>query len=567
MPVQVQGPDGKTYQFPDGTDKTAAVAYFKKKGIGAAPVSTAKPKSFSESYDETVAPLVTQTPHNLKSLLPGKHGQFDAGAYAHEAGTALSNVGAAGLGVILHPVDTAVGIAKTAVRQLPPVALYEQLRKGTDVNQEMAQQFVKQPLETAETMAGQGAVLGAAAEGAGNFKGAMTKTLESMRKGVTGTGTEATRGLVEKTQAGNAAADAFSKVRSAIETAREKALKVGNEKYNGVNEKLNPIEADPLAVRNMTADARSVISDQRGKLPTLLKDFDDRVSGTSVTGMSNGPLTYDELQRWYSKFGSEISKGTLQGEEYHAYDQLHEAIGNEMQRIADSQGAGEQLTEARNYWRRMKQTFGKPLSQNDAATSTLRALSPEMAEQDTIANRVRLMGSFDPDIPQAFEQLRKTQEAAKGIPKPAPGETRKIGPEDVREAKTEALTNRAELVRKVGQRIARYGLGLKALWDGFHGNLESAGSDVVLGAAGYKAAGWIANALEKPSVVKLLTEPTEQDIAQIPPELRGEFPKIVAAAKAKGIKVDPRLAGLGGAFKGPNTQKLEQTREQQLTSQ
>ena len=34
MPVTVVGPDKQTYQFPDGTDKTAAIAYFKKKGIG-----------------------------------------------------------------------------------------------------------------------------------------------------------------------------------------------------------------------------------------------------------------------------------------------------------------------------------------------------------------------------------------------------------------------------------------------------------------------------------------------------------------------------------------------------
>lgn len=34
MPVTVQGPDGNTYQFPDGTDKAAAIAYFKRKGIG-----------------------------------------------------------------------------------------------------------------------------------------------------------------------------------------------------------------------------------------------------------------------------------------------------------------------------------------------------------------------------------------------------------------------------------------------------------------------------------------------------------------------------------------------------
>lgn len=35
--VQVQGPDGKTYQFRAGTDKQAAISYFKKKGIGATP--------------------------------------------------------------------------------------------------------------------------------------------------------------------------------------------------------------------------------------------------------------------------------------------------------------------------------------------------------------------------------------------------------------------------------------------------------------------------------------------------------------------------------------------------
>ena len=37
MSQPIQGPDGNIYQFPDGTDKAAAIGYFKKKGIGAAP--------------------------------------------------------------------------------------------------------------------------------------------------------------------------------------------------------------------------------------------------------------------------------------------------------------------------------------------------------------------------------------------------------------------------------------------------------------------------------------------------------------------------------------------------
>src|ERR1700677_2915713 len=39
--VEVEGPDGNTYQFPDGTDKNAAIKYFKAKGIGAAGAATA----------------------------------------------------------------------------------------------------------------------------------------------------------------------------------------------------------------------------------------------------------------------------------------------------------------------------------------------------------------------------------------------------------------------------------------------------------------------------------------------------------------------------------------------
>ncbi len=33
-PVTVQGPDGKIYQFPEGTDKAAAIRYFKRRSIG-----------------------------------------------------------------------------------------------------------------------------------------------------------------------------------------------------------------------------------------------------------------------------------------------------------------------------------------------------------------------------------------------------------------------------------------------------------------------------------------------------------------------------------------------------
>lgn len=46
MPVRVKGPDGQSYAFPDGTNKEAAIAYFKKKGI-TAPDTTTTPSAVS----------------------------------------------------------------------------------------------------------------------------------------------------------------------------------------------------------------------------------------------------------------------------------------------------------------------------------------------------------------------------------------------------------------------------------------------------------------------------------------------------------------------------------------
>jgi hypothetical protein len=44
--VKVRGPDGKVYDFPPGTTKDSAIAYFKKKGIGVASDSNKEPDGF-----------------------------------------------------------------------------------------------------------------------------------------------------------------------------------------------------------------------------------------------------------------------------------------------------------------------------------------------------------------------------------------------------------------------------------------------------------------------------------------------------------------------------------------
>ena len=529
MPKRVQLPDGNIGEFPDSMSDSQIEGVLQKQ--------------FPAKSNTAPSAAPTKPDGFLSSLTTMTH-QSDTPVHAVE--DVLGNIGASGIGALLHPIKTAEGFVAPIAAAMPsyrsgpfPVPSSAPIIAGD----QLREQVTRHPQETIEQAIGQAGALSGAGElaegAAGKVADVLPKAAESVTRTVTGTGPKTLKSLVKDTQTGQSASDAYSNVRSAIETAREKALKVGNEKYSTVNSSLNPIESDPEFMQGALADALESLKGSHTE-PTILKQMTAKLQRGDA-------FTYEDLQGDYSRLGKELSKGTLPGDEYHAYDVLHEAIGDEMQRIADSEGQGPQLKAARDYWRRMKQTFGKPLPQTDAATSTLRSLAPDMAEQDTIANRIRLLGSFDPEIPKAFGELEKARAAAKDLTKPTPGETAKIGSKEIQEHKLKSLTNRAEQVRKVGRKIVNYGVGLKALWDAYHLNLGSSASDVALGVAGYKAADAFARLLEKPAVVEMLTKPTDADIAQIPPELRSNLTPMLNAAKAKGIKVDPRLYAVAGA--------------------
>jgi hypothetical protein len=202
-----------------------------------------------------------------------------------------------------------------------------------------------------------------------------------------------------------------------IETAREKSLKVGNEKYSGVNQAMHGVESDPEFIGSALGDAETAL---RGSTQdtTLLKNMTKEYLGDSKN--PGRTPTYEDLQGEYSRLGNEISKGTLPGDVFKAYDKLHEAIGEEMQRLAEEKGQGAALKAARDYWWRMKQTFGKPLLAKDSATGALRKVASKISAEDELQNRIRLLGSFDPDIPRRFADVQNIQKGMKSLPKPVP---------------------------------------------------------------------------------------------------------------------------------------------------
>jgi hypothetical protein len=552
---------------------------------------------------------------------------------ARGVGRGLKNDVVGAVDTVRHPIDTVTGLAKQgadtvkAVRQeyrdnaAAPMGQRVTAAALAGLEQAPVVGGMVQKAEQGGTELASPEAAGAAAEGittyaapeiAGRFVGPMTRSLkETVRKGsqtAVGAGESAVKSSVTKTAA-DAGKEAKATIKSnreataehagktadvkqenaeakraqdkiaptqeklktagrelqaQIETARNKALKVGNEKYNTVNEALSNFPADGEKMVGAVEAASEKISGSNTK-PAILKDMSDRV-------FKDESFDYSDLQGYYSELGKELSKGTLPGDVYHALDTLHESIGDEMQRIADSQGKGAQLTDARNYWRRMKQTFGRPYNPTDAANVTLEKATGNAAEEEQ-ANRVRLLGSFDPSIPQTVEHISNLRQGVEALGKPKPlrevvkpnppkPEAKQIhAPEvntrEIREqlvdrwAKGESSLNKFQITRLTSG-------GIGALIGGvLHGEL-GAGAGATIGAAFGPA--MIAKLAESPAVREWLTRPPAGELADLSKVPYADRIKITDGLKQvadkAGIKIAPLLARMmqaGALARYPHT--------------
>lgn len=652
MPVTVKGPDGNTYQFPDGTDKSAAVAYFKKKGIGVK--QSAPAPSRLERFESAVAP--SDAPTGAES--PGVFAMRQVKEFGKGAASGVEQI-------VAHPIDTiksmgdqtvAGGWSPNGYPIFAPTGNVERDKANQEAQAaaqkrvaESAQQGLEHPAYTIGSVVGPAVAEEGVRAGVGVVRGKLPspraraaeelvkKTTEENVLGAeeqkkveaahadkaldaahTNRGNEIEHAVKQKAEnleakkknlqaqrehmaesakvkEGNTAAvqeqekipatrdkldKASKEFQAQIETARAKALKVGNEKYSAVNEKLGGFPADTGDLTDALQDSLSRISGT-GTEPPILKSVADRL-------LNEGGVSYGDLQGYYSELGRELSKGTLPGDIYNAYDTLHEAIGSEMQRIADAQGEGAALHDARNYWRRMKQAFGKPYNPNDAGNLVLEKTSPEYARKAEQENRLRLLGSFDKGIPSTAEHianLRKGLDAlpkeqplrkvVKGLPerpeavapksvekpnkveppdRPKDFAPKKIGAEDIRLVKQEALVKtRQKIVSRIN-RVAAYGGGFAAIFELMRGQVGLGLESAAAAGAVYTGGQVIDALLQNPKVVESLTRPTAKDIAAIPMDMRDNLANVAREAQKRGIKVSPALmlAVTGAASKGPS---------------
>jgi hypothetical protein len=109
MSVNVQGPDGKTYAFPDGTDKSAAIAYFKRKGIGGSSVEQNRKATADRA-------AWMKVPHSNKPApVFGRNDadrfKMDLSSLTENASPILATAGAVGGGAVAGPPGAVAGAA------------------------------------------------------------------------------------------------------------------------------------------------------------------------------------------------------------------------------------------------------------------------------------------------------------------------------------------------------------------------------------------------------------------------------------------------------------------------
>jgi len=598
MPVEVQGPDGKTYQFPDGTDKAAAISYFKRKGIGvkaAAPAPRATPNA-------TIRPL---TPIERATTAWEPNPRTDTPLQMLE--TEGHDVLAGPNQVFYHPIDFVQGMGNMLLHPGDAIrSLYESANT--------------RPISTLATTLGQSAALGAAGElvgpvadaakagakGAGEVGRGAAEHLTGARTGV--------KKLIDQTQKdniGNPEAQADyakkigktiqdnKKIEAATQGAKDRTAKIqvqgsqiidrvrsldqrlrakANGMFDGVREKVgNATEPG----ETLGADARQALKKIAGtsETPKIFKDIlakypeaePDTINyqGAAIPkghalydvlkqhgAVANPTVSFADLQGYFTETGAELAKGNLPSDVYRATQELHDAIGNQMQRMAKKAGAGDDLITARKFYREYMDTFHEPAGPSGSGSPVaqiLLAKDPATAaaklEGKAGDRALALLRKYDLPTAELAQDLQRTAREKSPAPRTekrsigsieAPQKPKKIGVTDIESAKRGGVHEAAQHVVHRGKWFATWPLfeSMRAVWSGEVPSLPGMAAES-LGTLGTVHA--IAHIMESKPVLDFLSKATPRDIESVPPDLRGQLPRIVKEAQKRNVKLSPAL--------------------------
>lgn len=335
-----------------------------------------------------------------------------------------------------------------------------------------------------------------------------------------------------------------------------------NRRYNELNGTLDPEVAPPDTLSDLLSNASENMKGSNTETP-IMKDMEKRLN-------SGDPLTYRDLQGYRSELGSELQKGSLPGDVYHAYKEMQGSITDAMKDIADSRGLGDQFDQARSYYKQMSDTFDDPRSPIRRALNSTEPGGVVKAFTGKDKSGIEALAQYDPDLAQRINITRGYAAEAKGIrsstaapkvaptlpPKPtlAQPDITQLGPEDIQGAKADALATRANKIRNTGHGLANTMAVLDGIRNIMHGNMGGLVTDIGARGGLSLAQHGLAAALEHPAIVDFLTKPSSADLAELsklsPAERTAaaqNLQPLIDAATAKGLRVAPAITSLFAA--------------------
>ncbi len=344
--------------------------------------------------------------------------------------------------------------------------------------------------------------------------------------------------------------------------ATEAKTKVeANRRYNEINSQLDEENAHPDLLPELLIKSSEAMKGSNTETP-IMHDMEKKLK-------AGEPLTYRDLQGYRSEIGRELSRGNLPGDVYQAYKRMLESIDEGMQGIADKRGLGNQLTDARSYYKQYADTFLDPSSPTRKALDSVERGGVVKAFAGKDQSGIEAIAKYDPELAQRINTTRGYAKEAKGTraaaaaPKPLPTlppnttppvvpEITKLGPEDITKMKRDAITARGQKLQDSSGHVANAFAAYDIIRNLMHGNLEGVGVDIAA-RAGYGGAKMaLAKALQNPTVVEFLSRPTAKDLAELnrlPAEQRtANVQPLIEAAKSKGVPISPAIiAAVSGA--------------------
>ena len=416
--------------------------------------------------------------------------------------------------------------------------------------------------------------------------------------------------IIEKNRASEAATKSISDKNSNVQVQGSQIIyrlkqldeslraKAG-EMYDKVRDKIGNAGQPRGEVMDAAATAEKMIVGKT-ETPAVIKDIMMKYGGPQSPEL----IPYPELQGYYSELGRELSKGTLPDDIYRATKALQNSIGDMMEKIADSKGAGEDLRAARQFYREYMDKFHEPTGPSSSGSpiaQALQAKDPAIAVKifsgDAGDRGIAELAKYDRDLANLAQETSRTgrsklpspgarhstSEVAAPTLTPVPDKpntplppvldttegkltpTKKIGTEEYGKSAGEAAKARSSRIRNYALQRGLFvgALSIPAAVTTFIlGHPQLAMEELAMGGVStvsvYSMLNKISDLIEKPSTVEWLSKMPESDVAKIPPELRGTFFKpLVDAATRKGIKVSPTLvralgtAGVAGAAAAP----------------